>query len=188
MESDEITGAVIDVLESLSVPYMLAGSFSTNFYGIPRSTQDADFVVRLAEHSVLAIMQRLGPSYRLDPQMSFELVTATRRHVIQNADDPFQIELFLLSDDPHDQERFRRRIRVRAWGRTVSLPTVEDVIITKLRWSQGGRRTKDLEDVRNVIAVQSQRIDWPYVEKWCDEHGTRQRLDDMRRSLPDLQQ
>jgi len=40
---------VIAGLNDLSIPYMVVGSFSTNFYGIPRSTHDADFVAELGE-------------------------------------------------------------------------------------------------------------------------------------------
>ena len=47
MNSEEATAAVIDALDALQIPYMVVGSFSTNFYGIPRATQDADIVVQL---------------------------------------------------------------------------------------------------------------------------------------------
>ena len=40
MTSEEATVAVIDALEALSIPYMLVGSFSSNYYGIGRSTTD----------------------------------------------------------------------------------------------------------------------------------------------------
>jgi hypothetical protein len=60
------------------------------------------------------------------------------------------------------------------------------VLITKLRWSQRGRRAKDAEDVRNVIAVQGDRLDWAYVCQWCDRHGTRELLEDLRRSIPPI--
>jgi hypothetical protein len=63
---------------------------------------------------------------------------------------------------------------------------VEDVIITKLRWIQGGRRSKDWDDVRNVIAVQRDRIDWAYVYSWSDQHDTRAVLDEIRLSIPPL--
>jgi hypothetical protein len=33
--------AVIDALESVGIPYMLVGSYSSNVYGVERSTQDA---------------------------------------------------------------------------------------------------------------------------------------------------
>ena len=98
----------------------------------------------------------------------------------------FAIELFHLSEDAHDQERFRRRRRVKLFNREVSLPTVEDVIITKLRWCLQGRRSKDWDDARNVIAVQGERIDWDYVYSWCDHHGTRAVLEDIRQSIPPI--
>lgn len=118
--------------------------------------------------------------------MSFETVTATTRFILHLTDTAFTIELFLLSDDEHDRERFARRRREQIMDRTVAIPTAEDVIVTKLRWSRAGRRTKDVEDVRNVVAVQGDRIDWTYVNSWCDKHGTSDLLDDIRRSVSSM--
>jgi len=103
--------------------------------------------------------------------------------VLQLAGDPFSVELFLLSDDAHDLERFARRRRQHTADRDVFLPAVEDVVVTKLRWSHAGNRRKDIEDVANVIASQSDRIDWEYVNSWCDRHGTRELLDNVRKEL-----
>ena len=47
--SNEAAARVIEALEKLGVKYFLAGSFSSNFYGIPRSTKDADFVAVLGD-------------------------------------------------------------------------------------------------------------------------------------------
>jgi hypothetical protein len=65
-------------------------------------------------------------------------------------------------------------------GREVYVASPEDVIVTKLRWSKGGSRAKDIADVRNVIRVQKDAIDWGYVERWCDLPGTRALLDRTR--------
>jgi hypothetical protein len=35
----------------------------------------------------------------------------------------------------------------------------------------------------DVIEEQADRLDWPYVRKWCGEHGTLGLLDDLRREL-----
>lgn len=184
MTSDELTGRVMDALNASGIAYMTVGSFSTNLYGIYRSTQDADFVIQAGAGAVSDLAQKLGPPFRLDPQLSFETITGTSRYVFTIDGSPFKVELFLLSDDPHDQERFGRRVPLDLAGRTVYFPTPEDVIITKLRWSRLGRRQKDVEDVRNVLGVQSRRLDWAYIQKWCEQHSTRELLEQIRASLP----
>jgi len=40
--------SLIRTFEKAGVPYMIVGSYSSNFYGIPRSTKDADVVVNVA--------------------------------------------------------------------------------------------------------------------------------------------
>lgn len=184
--SDEITRKVIDTLESNGIPYMLVGAFSSNYYGVPRSTKDADFVVEFKGVSVGDLVKQLGPEFRLDLQMRFETVTGTSRHVIEVLNSTFLVEMFHLSQDPHDLERFRRRVRVEMEGGWTTLPTAEDVIVTKLRWALLGKRPKDSDDARDVIAVQGDAIDWEYVYRWCDEHGTREKLEEIRKSIPPL--
>ena len=186
MNARPIVLAVLEALEHFSVPYMVVGSFSSNVYGIPRSTKDADFVVQLEQTGIGAIGERLGPDFQLEAQMSFETITGTSRHRIRHPSSTFMIELFLLSNDPHDRERFARRTRLPVEGREAFVPTPEDVVITKLRWSRQGRRQKDIADAESVIAVQRNQLDWDYLNRWCDAHGTRTLLDDIRASLPPL--
>src|SRR5262249_44638762 len=146
MTSKDVVVAVIDALGAAGVAFMLVGSFSTNRYGIPRSTKDADFVVELGDTTIASVARHFPPGVRLDPQLSFETVTMTRKFEATVEGSPFTVELFLLSRDEHDLERFRRR-RDTLLGREVDLPTPEDLIITKLRWG----RPKDLDDARDVI-------------------------------------
>ncbi|MCK4341052.1 MAG: hypothetical protein KAY37_04935 [Phycisphaerae bacterium] len=184
MTSNDAVAAMIDALEAVNVPYMLVGSYSCNAYGVARSTKDADFVVQLQPEAVHELCEQLGNQFRLDPQMSFETVTGTTRHIVHIKNSPFRIELFCVSDEPHDLERFARRRVVEVWGRKVYHPAAEDVVVTKLRWAKHGQRSKDTDDVRNVIAVQGDNLDWDYIHRWCDEHGTRELLDEIRRSIP----
>lgn len=167
---------------------MLLGSLASNFYGVVRSTKDADFVVELSGKSIKDLMGRLGPEFRLQAQMTFESVTGTTRRVIDISEIAYRIELFDLSADDHDRERFRRRKRVHLlqFDRQIFVPKVEDVIITKLRWAHHAARGKDRDDVRNVLAVQQNQVDWEYVYEWCNRHGTRELLDEIRQSIPPL--
>jgi hypothetical protein len=184
MSGDEAVLAVIDALEALEIPYMVVGSLSTNLYGIPRSTEDADLVLQIGPQTLSQLADHLGPQFRLNPQASFETVTKTLRHILMPIGIPFKIELFHLSEQEHDQERFRRRLRMKMSNREVSAPMAEDVVITKVRWAFMGRRSKDRDDARDVISVQSERLNWNYVNAWCDRLGCRTLLDEIRRSIP----
>ena len=186
MMADDATLTVIDALNESGIPYMMVGSFSSNFYGIPRSTQDADIVIEAPSQAIVQLAKKLGPAFSLDPQASFETVTATRRLILRVVGTKFYIEFFSLSDDPHDQQRFARKVRATFSGRETFLPTAEDVIITKLLWEFRTQRNKDKNDVVNVIFVRRDQLDWPYIEQWCDRHGTRALLEEIRRSLPPL--
>ena len=173
MSSTELVLRLIRIFDAAGVPYMLVGSHSSNLYGRPRSTKDADFIVVINPAQLRQVALGLGPEFRVDEQMSFETVTMTMRHIVHHPATAFKIEIFLLSDDPHDQERFRRRRQIDFEGTPTWLPAPEDVIITKLRWSKGGRRSKDVEDVRQVLAVRHSQLDLDYIRRWCDQHDTR---------------
>ena len=184
MNSLDATAKFIETLEQLSIPYMLVGAFSSNAYGIPRATKDADFVVQMVQGDLGRVAERLGSEFRLDRQMRLETITNSVRNVITYLPTRFDIELFRLSEDEHHAERFRRRTRrqigelnCEAW-----IPTAEDVLIQKLRW----QRRKDLDDVASVLAVSAKLLDWDYLTHWTKIHGTFDLLNQVRAECPNL--
>lgn len=177
-----LTLRVAEALKGSGVAYALTGSFASNYHGIPRSTQDADFVIQLANAVGPEFNRKLGDDFVLDPQMSFETVTGTYRQYIRHRKKRFKIELFMLSQDAHDQERFSRKQQVELAGHQVWLLSAEDSIISKLRWA----REKDRPDIRNVMTVQGDKLDWNYIEKWCREHGTTRLMNEIRGSAPSI--
>lgn len=184
MTADEAVEAVLTALDIAGIPYMLVGSLASNFHGIPRSTRDADFVVEPGPDSLERLAEALPPELTLGVQGAFEAVTGTTRYLVEMAGSPFVCELFVRSDDPHDQERFRRRERVALLDRVAFVASAEDTIVTKLRWAQDAHRAKDREDIRNILAVRAADLDWIYLKRWALEHGTATLLDEIRASLP----
>lgn len=165
--------ALTRALDDGEVPYMVVGSYSSNFYGVPRSTKDADLVLHLPSSGWAKLPALLPDAITMEDQMGFEMVTSTRKELLHVKDSLFQIELFHLSEDAHDQSRFSRRRYVEVFPMSkVCLPSAEDVVVQKLRWSKGAKRAKDLADAVAVMQVQGNALDWPYIEKWCAEHDT----------------
>lgn len=184
MTADEAAVAVIDALDRAGIPFMIVGSLASNFHGIPRATRDADFVIRLDGVPIAALASALPSDLRLEPQAAFETVTGTTRYLVTLRNSAFVCELFLCSDDPHDSARFDRRQRVRVLGREAFMATAEDMIITKLRWAAEAGRAKDRDDIRNIIAVTGNELDWAHIGRWSARHGTQTLLAQIRESLP----
>ncbi len=187
MTTNEIVIKVIEALQRCSIPFMIVGSFSSNMYGVERSTQDVDIVLQLESRSINDLIHALGPDFYVDPQLGFETVTMTSRFIANHLNPLFKIELFMLSDDPHDRMRFERRRTLHIAGHAVDFPTSEDVIITKLRWSKGGRRTKDIDDVKNVLAVQQGKLDLTYIRHWCAQYEILDLFEKTLASIPPLE-
>ena len=185
MTLEEAAGLMLGALNAAGVPHMLVGGFTANFYGIPRATKDVDIVIHLAEGKDLASIEAvLGREFIFDPQSTFETFTGNIRHIVRLRASPFVMELFELGDDPFQQERFKHRksLFVPQIGQQVFLPTAEDVVVQKIRWG----RPKDLDDAKDVMAVQGDAIDYLYIETWCAHHGTLDRLNAVRSEIPPI--
>ncbi len=183
MTLEEAAGRMLGALTAAGISHMLVGGFTTNYYGIPRATKDVDIVIQLADRAQLStVAAALGSGFDFDSQVTFETITGNVRHIVRLPGTPFVIELFELGKDEFQQKRFTRRVSlfIPQVGQHVSLPTPEDVVIQKVRWG----RPKDLEDARDVLAVQGSDLDLKYIETWCERHGTLDRLKRLRSEIP----
>ena len=179
-----IVAHVVRALDELGIAHMVTGSLAVSVHATPRATKDADLVVHADSFDAGRLASVLGSGFRLERQAMFETITMSYRHVIEHVESGFLIELFALTDDPHDVARFGRRLGLSVFGVSTAVATAEDVVITKLRWSRIAARGKDLDDARNVLAVQSGSLDLGYVRRWCREHGTEGLLDGLLAELP----
>lgn len=182
MKLHEATFAVTNALERRQIDYVLVGGQAAIFHGVGRTTLDADLVVQLRDARLVDVFAELGRPFHFDPQRRFEIFTGKECYEVEIVGTLFKIEFFLLSDDAFDQEAFRRRRREMMHGHPVFLATAEDVLINKLRW----QRAKDIADAEEILSMQRDVLDWSYLERWCDAHGSRKLLDDLRHKLPPL--
>jgi len=187
MTVNELAGLVVNACEAEGIAHMLTGAFAVSYYGVPRSTQDVDIVIDLSAPAAFnQLAARLHGHVTFDPQVQFDTLTWGRRHVGTTVlRPPLEVELFELFDDTFVREQFARRTKVtlRSAGRSLWLPTAEDLIIQKIRWG----RSKDIDDARDVLFVQGPaNIDMHHVGRWCSEHGTRDVLDEILRELGEL--
>jgi hypothetical protein len=182
MNIHDVNARTVAALATLGWNYVIVGGIAAVHHGLARTTYDVDVVVQLETLRVGELVQLLGEEFELEPQQSFEVFTARSMRVIHLRGTPLKIDVFLLASDPFDQELFRRRSVAQGRGYDFFIPTAEDLIIQKLRWA----RPKDAEDASAILAVQGAALDFAYIERWCDAHGTRELLDKLRSEIPPL--
>jgi hypothetical protein len=185
---NEIVVKMARALNRAGIPFMIVGAISANVYGIERNTQDGDFVIQVHTGDMQKLVTQLGEDFQLDPQLSFETLVAMGNYFVARHLHPlFKIELFLVGEDAVSQEQFRRARKVNFQGEMLSFISPEDLIITKLRWFLADpRRTKDVQDIRGVLAVQAGKLDMAHIRQGCAAFGTLELLEDLLGKLPPL--
>ena len=184
MTVSDIVRVVVGLLERRGADYQIVGAIAYFVYGPVRFTQDVDFVVSLSGKELDSLLRELPEGFEIDSQARMELFTGTMRWVVEIPQSALKLEFFLLGDDPHHLEEFTRKTRQRLLedGTEGWVATAEDLIVQKLRW----HREKDVTDIRGILLLQADALDFPYIEQWCERHGTLERFHEIRRSVAEI--
>jgi len=172
MMQREVLFQVVDALEALEIPYMVVGSFASNYWGRPRTTHDADLVVEIPSTMARQMAQLLqGTFYAPD----FVIEEAARNEGHFNAihlEHPFKVDFWVRKDTAYDRERFSRRRQGTLFGRQVWIMTAEDTILSKLLWyKESPVLDRQLQDALEVFEIQEPDLDHRYLKRWADILG-----------------
>lgn len=172
MTDTSVLLVVTQALEHATIPYMVTGSYASNFYGVPRTTRDIDIVIAATPEKLKDLTQQLrDKNYYAQEE---DALDAWRHHSMFNAIDVsmvWKIDFIMRKPGTFSQEAFRRRILGEIDGITVQISTAEDLIIAKLDWAKQGESYRQLEDVASVLSVRGESLDRRYIEKWIAELG-----------------
>lgn len=165
------------VFRETGVPYMLAGSMASTFYGHPRTTQDADIIIDLDRELLDVLLARFPEEdYYVSREAAEEAVMRRGQFNIIDLQTAWKADLILRKNRPFSRSEFSRRRPARVFGVDVFIATVEDVILTKLEWSQRcGGSERQLRDVQGMIEVRREELDLAYVEEWAQVLGVAER-------------
>ena len=98
---------VIDVLDRLSIPYMLTGSVASSYHGRPRSTHDADIVIDPTPATLDALVSQLtGAGFYINPDGAREAVRRRRAFNAIDGTHGCKIDLIPRRERPFSEEEF----------------------------------------------------------------------------------
>ena len=166
----DVLGRITERLEQAGIPYMVAGSFASTMFGLPRSTYDIDLVIEATQPKLTSFVESLSPDdYYVDADAARDAL----RNVIDMATG-WKIDLIIRKNRPFSIEEFRRRAAMEMFGVQAHVATAEDTVIAKLEWAQlGGGSERQLRDVQDIVDVRGASLDIAYIEHWVDELGLR---------------
>jgi hypothetical protein len=161
---------LVDCLRRLNgtgVTYYLTGSMASNYWGIPRTTHDLDFVVQLPEVAISRIVEAFGDDFHIEE----DAVRAAYQPPFQfNAIDTrsaLKVDFWLPQPAPFDREMLQRRMQVTLFGEPAWISTAEDVILHKLVWNRMSPSDRQLGDAAGIVAVQADALDTGYMQEWA---------------------
>jgi hypothetical protein len=165
-------------LNSTGIAYAVTGSMASNHWGIPRSTHDLDFVVQISPRDAQIIAKAFGDDFMVDEEMILSAHQPPYHFNLIDSRSGLKLDFWMVKPEPFDREAFRRRVRCEVVGDELAwLMTAEDVILSKLCWSELSFSDKQVADVVGIVAVQSDALDNDYLRRWADELGVRLTLD-----------
>jgi hypothetical protein len=163
---------LVDCLRRLnraSVTYYLTGSMASNYWGIPRTTHDLNFVLQLPMAAVPRLVQGFSGDFYIEEA---SVRAACRPPHQSNAIDTrsaLKVDFWLPKPEPFDREMLRRRAEVTLFGEPAWIASAEDVILHKLIWNRISPSERQLGDAAGVVGVQADALDKGYLRHWARE-------------------
>lgn len=158
-------------LESLNIPYMLAGSVCSGFHGEPRATNGVDVVIGCSEDQLMAFVDEVAGRCYVDRTAARQAFRQRLMFNVIDLETGWKADLILLKDRPFSREEFRRRAIVSILGLSLYVASPEDTILSKLEWSRESGSDRQYRDALGVAALQWDRLDRAYLRHWGDVLG-----------------
>lgn len=158
-------------LESAGLPYMIVGSVAASFYGLTRATHDLDVVIALRPEAVEGLAAALGEGFYMDTESAQEAVARLDMFNVIHMESGVKVDFWMLKDDEFARTQFARRQCLDFEGVQACVESAEDAILSKLKWYRISPSDRQLSDVRGIIELQRDRLDWGYLREWAAVQG-----------------
>jgi hypothetical protein len=189
MSQGELLARLADLLDAGKVPYMVVGSLGSMYYSMPRSTNDIDIVINPTPAQLDAFVQLLPEdAYYVSRATATAALGQRSMFNIIDYKTGWKVDFIFRKNRPFDIEGFSRRRAVQIDGAEVVCISAEDSILSKLEWAKAGESDMQMRDVLSVVLVQSDVLNYAYLEKWAKELGVEDRLDAVLAEAREIQQ
>jgi hypothetical protein len=179
MTERELLTDCLQRLNRSGVAYLLTGSMASNYWGIPRSTHDLDFVVQLAPEDLPDFVRAFSGEFFLQESAIRAAFQPPHQFNAVDTRSALKVDFWILRDELFEQIMFQRRKQVALFEIPAWIGTAEDVVLHKLYWNKLSPSDRQIGDAAGVIAVQAGTLDEPYMRHWASQLGVMTELEDL---------
>ncbi len=179
MEIEDLLTRITGICDKLKIPYVITGGMAVSVWGRPRFTADIDIVVELISKNTGLLAKELlkidKDVYVSEEAMQEALIRKGEFNFI-HPQSQLKVDFWIVKDGFNKQE-IKRGITKKIDGKKVNFVSPEDLILSKLLWFRDSQSTRQLEDIKSVLAIT--KVDLKYVKNWAEKHGTSEILNDL---------
>jgi predicted nucleotidyltransferase len=151
-------------LNGAGIAYMLTGSLAMSYYARPRMTRDIDLVIALEALQAHQLAAVLGEEYHADTDAIVAALRDARPWNVIHLPSLVKIDLIPRKTTLYRHAEFERRQRVELAGVDLWIVSIEDLILSKLEWSQHSRSGQQRADIKLLLDAP---LDRAYLEDWA---------------------
>jgi hypothetical protein len=173
---------LLDCLRRLNraeLSYLLTGSMASNFWGIPRTTHDLDFVIQLPPSFIPKMIETFKGDFFLDEAAVRAAYKPPHQFNAIDRRSTLKVDFWLLRQNAFEREMFARRNQKALFGEPAWIGTAEDVLLHKLYWNEITPSNRQLGDAAGIAVVQKGNLDLTYLRRWATELGVTSTLEDV---------
>ncbi len=167
---------VIDRLGRENISYMLTGSMAVNVYGHARATNDFDIVLQINRHHVPKLIKLFEKDFYISREAIEEALRQQSMFNVIDNETIFKVDFIIAKEDPFSRQQFERRQKITVGDKEIYVISPEDLILSKLEWSQTSLSEIQERDIQNILRILDKNMDWQYLEKWANAKGWEKRL------------
>lgn len=175
----------VQIFERYSIPYFLVGSFASGFRGEFRATNDLDIVcdfTRFSGDDLEEILYDFKKSFFCDEVSGLKTIKSRKCFNVIHEKTFVKVDLFSeISELEKEQFSLSTELKVPTLNKKIHVATAEYNIIAKLNWYIKSNRVLDRQksDVRNMLKVNKDNLDYDYLYMWSDKFKTRELLEEL---------
>ena len=118
----------------------------------------------MQSNNIEALLQAFKEGYYCEEDAVKEAVKYRGMFNIIDHASGFKADFVVLKNEPFRQAEFERRRKVGFFNTYVFVVSAEDLLLSKLIWTQQVQSTIQMNDIRNLALIES--LDWPYIRTW----------------------